>query len=397
MYSRKAIETAMYFGAGQSERFSLYGLQFRADGSIEATDGHQAVIVPPQFDLKEWGGCPKPHKKSRVDIFVPRDVLGEMLRRTKGKGKRAAEETWYGVETTKAGGVFFSWGMVAEQMEFKYDAKFPKIERVFTAPAEAAFTVSLGAEAVATLMAAIKYNAGSHYEACATFEFHGPDTPINWRMGDLFGVLMPFRADSPEPHEFEQKYREQARANTPTAEKPVVKDKQAEPETGEESDTPYADAADAAHESASAADITRAQTPDPEPAPKPDDGMMVVTVKYSDVYDVSPNGREYSEDTGCFRDHEEMDPEEVADLIRNADTYPALEPFRRLIYRGEEDMFGHTMTKTMTITYTDGTPIDQKDWAWLLEEASKPIDKNGWYYEYLVESGLTDMPARKAA
>jgi hypothetical protein len=219
MYSRKAIETAIHFSAGESERWSLNGLQFRADGSIEATDGHKAIVIPPQFERSE---CPKPYEKTRADVFVPRDTLVEMLRRTKGKSKGSADKTWYGVSVlaraktgeerlgqpvTEARCVFFSWGGAVERMEFSHEAKFPDLHRVTDNLGDLVLTISLGAEAVIGLMQAMKVWSDTHRDgACATFEFHGSDKPTIFRAGGAFGAIMPYRADA-EPGEFEKEFR----------------------------------------------------------------------------------------------------------------------------------------------------------------------------------------------
>jgi len=354
MYSRKAIETALHFAAGESSRCSIHGLQFRADGSIEATDGFKLIVVPPQFEESEA----KAYKKSgcRADVFVPRDVLAEILRRTKVKGR--CPSVWYGVEaiTTKKAtnkGAIFSWGEAVERMEFDHCGKFPEIRRVTDhCPQEPTFKVCLGIDTmIETMQAAMRIletKRGEH-RGGVVFEFSDADSPAFWRCGGSFGAIMPMRGDKDnEPGDYEKDFRGLTdQPEKPAQDEPEAEPDQPEPETGEETPT--------------------ATAPAPEPHTAPGDGMMVVTVAYSDVYDVSPDGREYSEDTGKFRDNEEMDPEDLADLIRSYDTRPVVLADHSLLWQGEEDMFGHTMNKGMTITYSNGKPLDQADWAWLLE------------------------------
>ena len=383
MYSRKAIETALYFSAGESNRWSLNGLQFREDGSIRATDGHKAVVVPPQFERSE---CPKPYKKTRAEVFVPYDVLKEMLRRTKEKGNRAGTQTWYGVETVKRVKVrmegdrevwkdksaFFSWGMAQEWMEFEHDASFPDLHRVANYnDGDPILSISLGAEATIGLLQAAQKFYDRRDSVAVQFDFYGPDKPINWRMGGVFGVLMP-RRNEEKTQMYERVFRgldkPEAAGEKPIPDAPEAAPDQGTAEAGEK--TPAEEAAALAIVNRAAIDQARAARdsgPAPEP-PRPPDGMFFVTVSYSDVYDVALNG-EYSEDTGLYRDNEEMDPEDVAALIREADGHAEILPDGSLLWRGKEDMFGHTMNKGMTLMNLDCSPLTPAEWAWLLDEA----------------------------
>lgn len=369
MYSRKAIETAIHFSAGETTCWSLNGLQFRADGSIEATDGHKAIVIPPQFEASD---CPKPYKKTRGDVFVPRDVLSEMLRRTKGKGNRAGETTWYGVEAVikgkgkaegQVGGAFFSWGMAVERMEFQHEAKFPDLHRVTCDLGEPVLTVGVGSEAWGSMLQAMKHWIDNHGAGGATIEFYGPDKPAIFRAGGVFGAIMPYRADA-EPGEYEKDFR----GLTDQPEKPS----QDEPEASPDQQEPEA-----------------VKEPDPAPQPvevepvearDPEGETYLATVQFSDIYDVSEDGREFSEDDGFFRRDEPMTAEEVVEEIKVGGfatlENKVLSATFYMTHYGEEDMYGHTLTKYLTLIRDDGTVVSGEEWKWFMDQAG--VSLGGW-------------------
>jgi hypothetical protein len=205
VYSRKAIEAALEFAVlNPSEhdlRWGLDCINFRADGSIRATDGHMLIVVPPvAIPALEPPGI------HRRDAIVPARIIAKFLDQT--RLHKLTHLEWFGIgdgETYLPLRLAHSAdGKLTISEPFEAGSNFPSIKKLMAEKQHEGVTFALSATLLRRLTEAVNKTGDKLTEAVnktgdklvdstIVFEFHGPEEPIDWRSGGAFGSIMPIR------------------------------------------------------------------------------------------------------------------------------------------------------------------------------------------------------------
>jgi len=194
MYTRKAIEAALEFAVlNPSEhdlRWGLDCINFRADGSIRATDGHMLIVVPPvAIPALEPPGI------HRRDAIVPARIIAKFLDQT--RRHKLTHLEWFGIgdgETYLPLRLAHSAdGKLTISEPFEAGSNFPSIKKLMAEKQHEGVTFALSATLLRRLTEAVNKTGDKLVDSTIVFEFHGPEEPIDWRSGGAFGSIMPIR------------------------------------------------------------------------------------------------------------------------------------------------------------------------------------------------------------
>ena len=194
MYTRKAIEAALEFAVlNPSERDLRWGLDcinFRADGSIRATDGHVLIVVPPvAIPALEPPGI------YRRDAIVPARIIAKFLDQT--RLHKLTHLEWFGIgdgETYPPLRLAHSAdGKLTISGPFEAGSNLPSIEKLMAEIPHDGVTFALSATLLRRLTEAVNKTGNKLIDQSIVFDLHGPEEPIDWRSVGAFGSIMPPR------------------------------------------------------------------------------------------------------------------------------------------------------------------------------------------------------------